>query len=175
MSLAQLISETIDLRSFPSVWYWIVVIVVWSRAAYVVLGVPMDMIERARRAGYEGQAAEELTDLARVGVLRRLRLQAVGVWLTFAVAFGLTALLVLGFGYGVEMAQAVFLIAVPMTGVLMLSLATARRIRAEDPDTKRLCDILLKHRLWVIVISALALFFTAVWGMIVNLTLPTWY
>ena len=43
---------------------WIVLAVAWSSASHWVLGVPFDMVMRARRQG--GQAAADLEDLARI-------------------------------------------------------------------------------------------------------------
>jgi hypothetical protein len=46
--------EVIDMRSFSSLWYWIALAVMWSSASHYVLGVPFDLVQRARRRG--GQA-----------------------------------------------------------------------------------------------------------------------
>jgi hypothetical protein len=53
--------EVIDLRSFSNLWYWIALAALWSSVSHWVLGVPHDMIQRARREG--GQAQADVEDL----------------------------------------------------------------------------------------------------------------
>lgn len=176
MSFTSLIFETIDMRSFSNLWYWIGLAVMWSVSSHWILGVPFDMVLRARRAGPGSEAAEDLVDLARIGVLRTLRVARIaGVWITGIAAFLLTGMIVLGFGYGVEFAQALFFMIAPLFGLQVLALRTARKIRAEDPDLARLCQMLHRHRVMVQVIGMAMIFVTSMYGMIVNLTLPTWY
>ena len=96
----------IDLRSFSSVWYWIVLAVVWSSVSHWVLGVPYDLITRARRKG--GQAQQDLEDIVRVNVNRLLNIaQSAGLILTGFIFFMLTMLGGLGFYHGIELAEAI--------------------------------------------------------------------
>lgn len=157
--------QVIDLRSFSSVWYWIMLAVTWSSVSYYVLGVPFDMITRARRSG--GDAEADMVELVRINVTRLLGIAgAAQLILTGLVCFLLTVLALLGFVYGVEMAQAVFLLALPLTIAGAVTLASARRIRAADPEPAQLYAMLLRHRLWMQVIGMVAIFFTAMFGMI---------
>lgn len=160
--------EVIDVRSFSSIWYWIVLAVVWSTSSHWVLGVPYDVIVRARRKG--GQAYQDLEDMVRVNVTRILYIAGVsGLIILGFVTFVLTALLVLAFWYGIEFAQSVVLIAVPLTGVGVLSVATAQRIRAEEPEGNALFKRLIRHRFWTQVIGMISIFITAMFGMAHNL------
>ena len=68
----KIVFELIDLRSFSNLWYWIMLGVVWSMASHWVLGVPFDMIQRARRDG--GQAEQDLEALVRINTQRMLLL-----------------------------------------------------------------------------------------------------
>ena len=61
--------EVIDMRSFSNLWYWIALAVLWSSVSQWVLGVPFDMILRARREK-EGEAMDDLQDLVRINVNR---------------------------------------------------------------------------------------------------------
>ncbi len=54
------------MRSFSNLWYWIALAVTWSTASHWVLGVPFDMVLRARRHG--GDAERDLEDMVRVNV-----------------------------------------------------------------------------------------------------------
>jgi hypothetical protein len=168
VQLYQTVLEVIDLRSFSNLWYWIALAVFWSTASHWVIGVPYDLVTRARRQG--GQAMADLEALTAINVRRMLYILRVsGLWIVGIVCFTLTTLLALGFVYGIEFAQAVFLLALPMTGVGALTIRTARRIDRERLDGTDLCRRLAIHRFMVQLIGMLAIFFTAMWGMWQNL------
>lgn len=161
--------ELIDMRSFSNLWYWIALAVVWSTASHWVLGVPYDMVQRARRVG--GQSQADLETLVRINVNRLLFIGRVsGLWLLAIACAVLTGLAMLGFWYWVEFAQALFLLVFPLSLVGLLSLYTARRIEAEDATGPALYRRLRWHRLFVQVIGLIAIFVTAMWGMYQNMT-----
>jgi hypothetical protein len=160
--------ELIDMRSFSNLWFWIVLAVLWSTASHYVLGVPFDMVTRARKIG--GQAQTDLEDMVRINVNRRLYIANVsGLWLVAFTSAALTALAVLGFYYHAQFAQAVFLLFAPITGVNLLGLRTATRIEAEVPTGEALCKHLTSYRFQIQLIGILAIFVTAMWGMWQNL------
>lgn len=163
--------EVIDMRSFSNLWYWIVLAVVWSGASHWVLGVPYDMIQRARRGGDGAHdAMGDLEDLVGVLVRRMLLIgQVSGLWVLGFICFTLSALAILAFWYGVEFAQAVFLLAFPLTLVGGLALSTARKIVDRGLEGEGLIKALLSHRFWTQVVGIIAIFVTAMWGMYQNL------
>ncbi|QFT59871.1 hypothetical protein FIU94_13640 [Sulfitobacter sp. THAF37] len=170
MDWYQTLFELIDMRSFSNLWFWIVLAVTWSTASHWVLGVPFDMVLRARRQG--GQAEVDLEDMVRINVNRLLFIaQVSGLWILGFGCFGLTMLVLLGFVYGMEFAQAVFLLAFPLSLVGLLSLSTARLIVAEDAGGERLRKRLTRHRLYTQIIGMLSIFVTAIWGMYQNVAL----
>lgn len=167
MDWTGLIFDLIDLRSFSNLWYWIALAVTWSSASHWVLGIPYDMVLRARRLG--GRAEADLEDIARVNVARILYIvNEAGVILIALLAFALTTLALLGFVYKVEFAQAVFLIAAPLSVVGAMSVATARRIAAGTERGEALRRRLALHRVGVQVIGMISIFVTAFWGMLQN-------
>ena len=161
--------EVIDLRSFSNLWFWIALAVMWSTASHWVLGVPYDMVGRAARMGGESEA--DLEDMVRINVNRLLYIAAeAGLWITAIGTFMLAALCVAGFWFGVEFAQALFLLGFPMSLVGLLSLRSAHVIRARSlsgPDLRRR---LTRHRIGVQAIGMVAIFITALWGMYQNMT-----
>lgn len=160
--------ELIDMGSFSNLWYWIALAVVWSTASHWVLGVPYDLVERARRKG--GQAEDDVHMLVRVYVNRLLHIGHVsGMWLTAIVTAALTALAVLGFHYGVEFCQAVFLLLFPMSLVGVLSVRAAGRIAAADVSGPALYRRLRHHRMKVQAIGMISILVTAMWGMWQNM------
>lgn len=160
--------QVIDFGSFSSIWYWIGVAIVWSTVSHRTLGVPHDMVQRARRHG--GQAEVDLADLVRVNVNRQLNVAAVaGIWLIGLLFFVLTILAALGFYYRIEMAQAVFLVFLPLTFVGALTVSTSRLIDATKPEGEALFAILSRHRVMTQVIGLIAIFVTGLYGMFHNL------
>lgn len=160
----------IDMRSFSNLWFWIALAVLWSTASHWVLGVPWDMVIRARRHG--GQYAEDLEDLVRIYTNRLLYIARVsGLWILGFACFFLTVLGSLGFFYSFEFGQAVFLLLFPMSLVGALSIYTARRIHEGEETGERLYKRLMLHRVMTQAIGMVSIFVTALWGMFQNLNL----
>lgn len=158
------------MRSFSNLWFWIAVAVIWSSASHWVLGVPYDMVHRARRSG--GQAEADLADITRVNINRMLYIVDVsGLWILGIISFFLSGLAMLGFFYRVEFAQALFLLGFPMSLVGLLSVSTARRIREEEASGELLHKRLTRCRLFTQMIGMVSIFFTALWGMYQNLSI----
>ena len=168
MDWSKALFQVIDLRSFSSVWYWIVLAVTWSSVSHWVLGVPFDLISRARRHG--GQDYADFVDLVRINTRRLLVIaQSAGLIIIAFTCFLLTSLAVLGFWYGFELAQAIFMLALPLSAVGAVSLATARKIVDLQPEGDDLFNTLFRHRIWTQVIGMVAIFVTAMYGMYQNL------
>jgi hypothetical protein len=141
--------------------------VFWSTASHFVMGVPFDMITKAARNG--GEADEDLKDLIRINANRFTYIADVaGVWLVAFAFFLLSALVTMGFAFGLEFCQALFLIFFPMALVFALTVRLARRIKDDDLEasTKRL----KRHRITVQVIGMFSILLTSLWGMYFNLT-----
>ncbi len=157
------------MRSFSNLWFWIALAVLWSTASHYVIGVPYDLIVRARRNG--GQAAIDLEDIVRVNTNRLLYIAHVsGLWLLGFGCFFLTGLALLGFVYGVEFAQAVFLLVLPMSILGALSLWTCEVIAGHGLAGEALQAQLMRHRLYTQLIGVISIFVTALWGMYQNLS-----
>ena len=160
--------ELIDMRSFSNMWYWIFLAVMWSGASHWILGVPYDLVQRARRTG--GAAQDDLYDLVRINVNRLLNIVDVsGAWLAGIATFLLSVMAFTGFGYGMEFAQALFLLAFPMSIVFSLSVRTARRIR--EADGAGLYKTLARHRVMVQGVGVISIFVTSLWGMFQNMSI----
>ena len=168
MNWTNTLFEVIDMRSFSNLWFWIALAVVWSSVSHWVLGVPFDMIQKARKTG--GQAEIDLHDMVRINVNRLLYIgQVSGLVLLAFLSFFLTSLGILAFAYDVELAQAVFLLGFPMTLVGALSLSTAKVIAEQQPEGEALYARLSKHRVITQFIGMISIFVTAMFGMYQNL------
>lgn len=170
MDIYSSIFELIDMRSFSNLWFWIALAVLWSTASHWILGVPYDMVLRARRQG--GQTEQDLEDLVRINSNRMLYIARVsGLWILAIGCFILSGLVVLGFFYRVEFAQALFLLGFPMAIVGLISLSTARLIQQEQATGELLCKRLTRNRLYVQITGLISIFLTALWGMYQNMSI----
>jgi hypothetical protein len=161
--------EVIDMRSFSNLWFWIVLAVLWSSTSHWVLGVPFDMVGRAQRQG--GQAAKDLEDLVRINTNRLIFIvEESGLWVTAFLSAILTGVLILGFIYKVETAQAIFLLIFPMTIVGLLSVSSARKIQAGENEGEALWRRMRIHRITTQFIGMVSIFITALWGMFQNMS-----
>lgn len=168
MDFLRTVLDVVDARSFSNLWYWLVLAGAWAWASHFVLGVPWDMVSRARREG--GRAEDDLHDVLRVQVLRMVALgDAAGAWLLGAASTVLTALGVLGFGYGVEFATAAFLLLAPLGLAWGLSLRTARALSLGRAPGDALYVHLGRLRRTVQALGMAAIFVAAMVGMWSNL------
>jgi hypothetical protein len=168
VDLTGTIFSVIDMRSFSNLWFWIALAVMWSTASHWVLGVPWDMVLRARRKG--GQLQTDVEDLARIYTSRMLYIGRVsGTAVLVLVAGFLSALWVLGFWYGMQFAQAVFLMGMPMSLVGLVSLRAARAVEAGENTGEALFRRLRSHRRVTQGIGMVSILITAMWGMFQNM------
>ena len=162
------LTTVVNFGSFSSVWYWIALAVMWSTAAHWVLGIPFDMVSRARAMG--GAAQAELDVLGRIMAARLANIARVSGTVSVALgSFALSALAVLGFGYGVQLAQALFCLFFPMALVGVKSAKTAQYVHENALQGADLAQALARLRLWVQVIGMVSIFLTAIWGMYQNM------
>ncbi len=170
MDWYQSVFELIDMRSFSNLWFWIALAVMWSSTSHWVLGVPWDMAQRARKEE-SGQGVIDFEDLVRIYTNRILYIaDTSGLLLAGFVCFILTVLLLLGFVYGQEFAQAVFLLGFPLSIIALLSVATARRIQNEALRGEALYKRLYRHRMMTQFVGVVSIFVTAMWGMLQNMS-----
>ena len=161
--------EVIDMRSFSNLWYWIGLAVFWSTVSHWVLGVPYDSVLRAKR-GKPENAMEDLQDHVRVNTNRILHITDVsGTWIALFGSAFLTGLGLAAFLYDVEFAQAMFLLLAPLAVLSLLTVRTARKIQNQGIKGAELVSVLSWHRFVTQGIGVLAIFFTAMYGMYVNL------
>ncbi|WP_411646377.1 component of SufBCD complex [Loktanella agnita] len=166
--------HVIDLRTFSNIWYWLAVGVTWSVLSHWIIGVPFDMIYRARKEG--GAAAHDLDQLVAINVRRLMQLSHIaGLWLSAFVAFILSSIAMMAFYYGSELAQGILLLMLPVTIVAVMNLRKSHQYELKQPTGKVLIKELLHLRLIIQSIGVVAIFFTAMYGMYFNLSVPVGY
>lgn len=156
------------MRSFSNLWYWIALAVLWSTTSHYVLGVPFDLAQKAVKAG--GKKMDDVEVLINININRILNIAEVsGLFMAGLVSAVLTTLFALGVFYDVEFAQAIFLMALPMSIIWLMSINTAMKIRAEKPTGQALFFTLKRHRFVTQLIGMFSIFITAMWGMYQNI------
>ncbi|MEX0307757.1 MAG: component of SufBCD complex [Ruegeria sp.] len=170
MDIYSSIFELIDMRSFSNLWYWIGLAVLWSSASHWVMGVPYDLVVRARRVG--GQSEQDLLDIVRINSNRLLYIvDTSGLVIMAICCFVLTGLAMLGFFYSVEFAQAVFLLLFPVCFVMLINISTARRLKRLDATVENVSKTLTRCRTFTQIIGMFTILITAFWGMYQNISI----
>ncbi len=170
MDVYSSIFELIDMRSFSNLWYWIVLAVLWSSASHWAMGVPYDLVVRARRVG--GQAEKDLLDIVRINRNRLLYIVDVSGLVIFALScFCFTGLATLGFYYGVEFAQAVFLLLFPLCVVMLINISAARKLRSAEVGMEIVSTILSRCRIYTQIVGMISILITSLWGMYQNFSI----
>jgi len=171
------IFELIDMRSFSNLWYWIVLAVMWSSASHWVLGVPYDVVQRARNQinreddTQTETALSDLEDLVRLNINRLTYISDLsGLWLMSFLFFLLSSLFTLGFVYRLEFSQALFLLLFPLSIVILLTVRKALDIHRNSPAGPELVEHLSKLRLQTQLIGMFSILVTSMWGMYQNVS-----
>jgi len=161
----------LDLHTFSNIWYWLAVAVTWAVVSHWVLGIPFDLIIRARRS--MPGAVDDLQTLFDFHVRRFIMIEDLaGIPIIALSTFVLTGLAMTGFYYDVEMAQGIFLIGFPLTIVGAICQHACRRYQQHPPAPEDLVKELLRLRIIIQVVAMIAIFFTAIYGMYYNLSVP---
>lgn len=179
----------LDTRSFASLWYWLAFAAAWSFALRNIIGVPPEVVSHARRAdpaGPDDEAAMTLLDWLSV-ILPHWRLADWDAAILAALGgFVLTGLAVLGFLYGLEAAQALSLLLIPLAVYALMRLRLARRLMAilsaaqrgeitPNAAARTAARAMIWHRWGAFLLSMLAVALTAIWGTLWMLTHPFGY
>lgn len=164
MDWTDAIARVIELDTFASVWYWLAVIVTWSVASNWLIGIPFDVLFRARKCD-EGPLAD-LEALVDVNVRRIVNANRIlGTSIAALIAFCLSGLGMMGFSYGWELAQGVVILAAPLTVIVVINVRLAVQLHTTPLAGRDLVRRLFFVRLWTQIVAMVTMFFTAMYGM----------
>jgi hypothetical protein len=147
--------DAFGISSFQSIWYWVLSVIAWTLVTHSTLGVPYDMILRARRAAAVSERVDQLAHIhaGRIAAIY----ESAGPGLALAGGFGLAALYGIGFLEGVELAQAAFMLAFPLSAVAYSTLGLALAVRAHDFRGPALVRVLARRRFWHQVVAVVGM------------------
>lgn len=177
----------LDSRSFGTIWYWLVVIFTWSLTGRSVIGVPTEIVTRARAALADGQqdapVVLHLLDWLSL-VLPRWQIGArEGAVFLALTGFLLSSLAIMGIGYALELALASFLLLLPFAILFWMRVLLARRLmpllKAAEQGAQPIADAaaevvrrMVIHRRLVTALSMAAVAVTAIWGALWSVVHP---
>ena len=152
--------ELFRTESFYSIWYWLLTIGVWTQFCHRTIGVPYDMLLRAERLPAVAAEVDALAGIvaARLAAIHR----HLGAWLSAGAGFTLAALAVLGFSTGFEVAQAAFLLLLPLAVVALQTLRLATWITSRGATGRDLRRALARRRAWNQAVAIVAILTAAV-------------
>ena len=155
---------------FDSLWYWVLHVVVWTLACTHTLGVPHDMLLRARHDPEAAGRVEFLAALSaeRIGGVH----DRAGPLLAAVAGFLLAALAALGFLTGLAGAQAAFLLLLPLAAIVASKLRLALFLRGRRVPRPRLVLMLARRRFWHQAIAVVAMLATAAVAWTLHPPLP---
>lgn len=165
--------QLLQSRSFTSIWFWLMLALLWTLAGRNVVGVPDTVVRAVRRQSHPRAA---LTLLDWLSLTLPERLANPGEWAVMVAigAFMLSSLAVLGFAFGFEMAQALALLLIPLGVVALLRQRLVRQLSdilrraagggpAEAAAAEAARKIVI-HRYLCFTLSVFAVVGTAFWG-----------
>ncbi len=133
-------------------------------AGHRVIGVPYSLVKCAERNGDDAQ--RELEDLVRINA-RQLQDTGrdYGIWIVGVTFSLLSGLGITGFLYRVELAQAIFLLAIPLSLSRILDLVTATRIDRVGMTGDALRTLMHRQRNRIQAVGVMAIPTSAIWGL----------
>lgn len=127
--MTQGILTILDSRSFGSIWFWLLLTLAWTLAGRRIAGVPAEVLAAIGKPQSPDDAASMLLlDWLSLTLPRRRMGHAEAAVLLGVSAFVGTALFVLGFFYGLEMAQALVLLLLPFGLLFAADIRLSRRL-----------------------------------------------
>ncbi|MCF6304515.1 MAG: component of SufBCD complex [Rhodobacteraceae bacterium] len=160
--------ELIELTSFWSIWYWIVVVVAWSMTAHWTMGVPYDAVINADRHG--GVFAEQCETMAYINAQRIVYyFDKHGALIIGVVTFFLSSIGTAGFYFDIEFFQALFVLLTPLALPAIFSVRLAFYLKNRQPVGEELRKILYRRRLWNQVIGMFAIIAATIAGVVHSL------
>lgn len=141
----------------------------WAGLTRSSMGVPLDLLARARRMG--GQAQLDVEALARIHAERYIYYWSQGKQFQVAVlAFVLSGLFVLAIWFHFEFAQAILFLLLPLVLISANALRGALRVLAGHGQGDALHKLIWRQRFFVQVIGFTFIFLTAIFGLLHNMT-----
>ncbi len=150
------------MTAHDSVWFWALVALIWLRTGARSLGAPWNMILHSLK---DEATAQDLASLVRINSQDYVS-TGHNPFLWAFITCVMTSLGLLGFGYGLEYAQAAFLLCIPIVLSWALQIRAAGRYLQARPEGQSLFRFLRNHRWALQIVTISWLFFVSLWGSV---------
>ncbi|MEM7242125.1 MAG: hypothetical protein AAF429_08065 [Pseudomonadota bacterium] len=162
-----LLADILNSRSFFSIWYWIFLAVTWAHLTHFSLGIGYHDVRHADRV--KGQAMQDLETIVAINLRNTLpMLKNHGAILVGIMAFMLSVFLTIGLAFDFELMQAIGLFWFFLCILGIFSWQFLMRLEADTPKGTDLVNAFKKHRLIKKIVGFVALFVTAIYGLIIH-------
>lgn len=152
-------AEIMAANGFNTVWYWMLVIVVWLRALQWTFGIPKYMMRNAMMGNEQVKLdVLALLDIHTCNIVSEF--SQYGTYLVLLVCFVLTSFATLGFVNDIIVLQAVFFIAFPMSLLGAFDVRLSYQLHKNMGDWGLICRIYKKY-FWIKVIFASVFIFAS--------------
>jgi hypothetical protein len=161
--------DHVDTYAFNSMWFWALLIVVWTLITSRVMGLPYYYWKLAKNADADVQARMMDATLLQAQVAlsySKLRCPSLTMGsISFVIAlWGVSA-----FRYDHELLQATFLLLVPLLATIPLKLWLARQLETAETVYETYHGLIKRYRRLCMMVAAFTIFLSTFWGMIYNL------
>ena len=159
----------IDTYAFSSMWFWALLILIWTLITSRVMGLPYYYWKLGKNADADVQARIMDATLLQAQVTlsySEIRYPSLTMG---AVSFVIALWGFSGFLYDYELLQATFLLFVPLLSVVPLRLWLARKLEGAEVTYETYYGLITRYRRLCMMVAAFTIFLSTFWGMIYNL------
>ena len=161
-------AEIMTANGFNSLWYWLLVSVIWVRAIQWTVGIPSDMM-RAARKGSE-QAKIDAMVLMDIHIRTTTReFNQFGTALVLMTCFVMASFATMGFWNDVPVLQGVFFVAFPIVILGALGIRLSYKLQDKPVDWDQFSHIYRRH-FWLKVGMAIFFIFSSMlWALFLEI------
>ncbi|MGA0965393.1 MAG: hypothetical protein ACO3RM_10805 [Paracoccaceae bacterium] len=159
----------VDTYAFSSIWFWALLILIWTLITSRVMGLPYYYWKLGKNADADVQARMMDATLLQAQVALSHSGIRYPSLTTGAVSFVIALWGFSGFLFDHELLQATFLLFVPLLSLVPLRLWLARKLECAEATYETYHGLITRYRRLCMMIAAFTIFISTFWGMIYNL------
>ena len=159
----------VDTYAFSSIWFWALLILIWTLITSRVMGLPYYYWKLGKNADADVQARMMDATLLQAQVALSHSGIRYPSLTTGAVSFVIALWGFSGFLFDHELLQATFLLFVPLLSLVPLRLWLARKLECAEATYETYDGLITRYRRLCMMIAAFTIFISTFWGMIYNL------
>lgn len=157
-------AEIMTANGFNSLWYWLLVSVIWGRAIRWTVGIPNDMMRAARNGNQ--QAKEDALSLMDINIRTTTHeFNQFGTALVLLTCFVMASFATMGFWNDVPVLQGLFFVGFPIVVLGGLEIRLSYRLQEKPVTWDALSAIYRRHFWKKIGLAILFIFGSMFWAL----------